>query len=355
MSSEIPYLQKLGKDIEDAAERARTAVVRGPRRRRPAQGAWLRWSGAAAAVLVLAWGVGSVAQRGRDAAMPASGTFSEAGAAVEVGASDELRDRGALVPAGASDLSDGSEVNSGAPVAGESTGKDDQPAGPSIDLAKIDRDGSLTLKIDEGTLRDTFAEVIAIAEAHGGSLLSSETLGAGTGRLTLRIPADRFDRAFVEVSRLGEVRASSVTGKDVTAEFIDYQARLRILKSRREVIFGLYDQVTTISSVLSLETQLNRVQLEIDQIQGQLRYLNAQTSISTLKVALSESEPDVEALSQTDERPSLGDAFSTATDGFLSVVSAMIVGLGYLIPIAIVAGIALAVITLARRRGRGAS
>ena len=104
------------------------------------------------------------------------------------------------------------------------------------------------------------------------------------------------------------------------------------------MIFGLYDQATTIDTTLRLDRELNEVQLQIDQIQGQLRYLDAQTSISTLKVAMSENEPDVEALSEEDEAPSLGDAWDSATDGFLGVLSAMIVGLGYLIPIAIVAG-----------------
>ena len=121
------------------------------------------------------------------------------------------------------------------------------------------------------------------------------------------------------------------------------------------MIFGLYDQATTIDTTLRLDRELNEVQLQIDQIQGQLRYLDAQTSISTLKVAMSENEPDVEALSEEDEAPSLGDAWDSATDGFLGVLSAMIVGLGYLIPLAIVAGIVFAVVRLVRRRDRGAS
>ena len=71
---------------------------------------------------------------------------------------------------------------------------------------------------------------------------------------------------------------------------------------------------------------------------------------------MSENEPDVEALSRgrRGARAS-GDAWDSATDGFLGVLSAMIVGLGYLIPLAIVAGIVYAVVRLVRRRDRGAS
>ena len=90
-------------------------------------------------------------------------------------------------------------------------------------------------------------------------LLSSETVGDDTARLVARgSRAKRFDRAFAEVSQLGEVRASTVTGTDVTAEYIDLQARLRILKAHREVIFGLYDQATTIDTTLRLDRGAER-------------------------------------------------------------------------------------------------
>lgn len=353
MKTDIPYLEKLEVDLRNAATRA--AVSRPPAK--PRSAVWGRRLGVVAAVLVVATLIGGLAGTsgflGGSSATSAGGTFSQVGSAVG-GA-----DGGGNVPAPvrAPDDEQAFSDQGGQPQAtpAPATPADPDQGQPGTDLAKIDRDGSITLKIGEGSLGTTFTDVIGIAETNGGMLLSSETVGDDTARLVLRIPAKRFDRAFAEVSQLGEVRASQVTGTDVTAEFIDHQARLRILKSRREVIFGLYDQATTISQTLQLENELNRVQLEIDQIQGQLKYLNAQTSISTLKVAMSETEPDVAALTEAEDAPSLGDAWDSATDGFLGVLSAMIVGLGYLIPIAIVVGAVYLVVTLVRRRDRAAS
>lgn len=357
----IPYLEKLETDLTRAAAAA-AGTRGGARRRRQTSGAWLRWSGAAAAILVLAWGIGSFSSNG--GLMPADEeTFNAVGSAVG-GAGDSggnqlgiegTRD-GALAPApsAAADFADDTDERVVPGISNE-TQSGETATAPRIDLAKIDRDGSITLKITEGSLGDTFIEVIDIAEGSGGMLLSSETVGDTAAHLVLRIPANRFDRAFAEVSQLGEVRASAITGRDVTADYIDYEAQLRILESRREVIFELYDQAVGISQVLQLENELNRVQLEIDRIQGQLNYLDAQTSISTLKVSLSETEPDVEQLAEGDDRPSLGNAFDSGLNGFLGVVSAMIVGLGYLIPVAVLVGIAALVVMLVRRRDRGAS
>ena len=355
MTTRIPYLEKLEADLRRAASKA--VIVHPPRRRGAV--VWGRRLGAVAAVLAVAVVIGSLA--GTGGLMPASGdatsaAFNQVGSAVGGAGAGGTQDSVPRPVTGylGEDADERGPAAAPAPAAEEVPGAPGEPQ-PGIDLAKIDRDGSLTLKIDEGTLGPAFTDVIDIAESNGGLLLSSETIGQGTARLVLRIPAERFDRAFAEVSQLGEVRASQVTGTDVTAEFIDHQARLRILKSRREVIFGLYDQATTISQTLQLENELNQVQLEIDQIQGQLKYLNAQTSISTLKVAMSETEPDAAALTGSEEAPSLGDAWNSATDGFLGVLSAMIVGLGYLIPIAIVVGAVYLVVTLVRRRDRAAS
>ena len=58
-------------------------------------------------------------------------------------------------------------------------------------------------------------------------MLSSSTQNGQAGQFTLRIPAKRFDLAMDQLRALGTVKTDQVTGEDVTAEFIDLQARLR--------------------------------------------------------------------------------------------------------------------------------
>jgi hypothetical protein len=368
----IPYLERLEADLEVVAEdaAAHRKVLPGPsapRRRRRDLGAWKAWAGAAAALLVVAWGIGSLSgsMSANDEARPASG-FSQVGSAVSGnGAATGAPDR-ALDPqhggAPAWEAADGSNNSTVGDLAGgETAAPSPAPDAPgqaaAIDLAKIDRDGALTLKLPEGSFKDTFAEVIGIAEENGGGLLASETNGPDTGTLTLRIPADNFDRTFTAVSRLGAIRESRVTGKDVTSEYLDLRAHLKIAKARRDVLFGLYDQTTTISSTLQVYKELEDVQLRIEDIQGELNYLDAQTSFSTLKVTLSEREPEQAAQTQEPEvdKPSLTRAFDHAVQGFLGVVAAVVIGLGYLIPLGILAGIGALIVMLVRRRGPAAS
>ncbi|MEX0985623.1 MAG: DUF4349 domain-containing protein [Actinomycetota bacterium] len=350
MPTTIPYLERLEADLElvaeDAAAGRKAVPGQGGRRRRPAQGAWMRWSGAAAALLVVAWGIGSLSGQSE---MALTASEHEAGSTVAGGGEATSAPRaGAPDALGVSpDLAD--------EEAALGTARDGSPY--AADIAKIDRDGTLSLKLEEGEFKPAFNEVVLIADRNGGVLLASETHGPDSGTLTLRIPAVNFDRAFAAVSQLGAVRDSTVTGKDVTAEYLDLRAHLRIAKGRRDVIFGLYDRATTISDTLRIYDELEQVQLRIEQTQGRLNYLDQQTSISTLEVTLSEREPEPAAQQQGSgvENPSLTRAWERAVQGFLGVIATVIVGLGYLVPLGILVGIGLLVFMLVRRRGPAAS
>ena len=68
-----------------------------------------------------------------------------------------------------------------------------------------------------------------------------------------------------------------------------------------------------------MQRQLDNVQLQIEQIQGNLNFINDQVAEATVRVDLHEqnSAPDVE--SNMVENPSLGSAWDRAVQGFLNV------------------------------------
>jgi hypothetical protein len=155
---------------------------------------------------------------------------------------------------------------------------------------------------------------------------------------------------------LGDVASSSVTGRDVTAQYIDYQAHLEILRARRTVLLRLMNQATTIGETISVENVLNDVELQIDQIEGQLRFLDAQVAESTIEVDLQEQHAaHAAAIAASVHNPSLHRAFDRAIQGLLAVLATVIVGLGYLVPVSILAGIVLVIVMLVRRRGLAAT
>jgi hypothetical protein len=234
---------------------------------------------------------------------------------------------------------------------------EDQPGflenvrGPrQADLSKIIRDGRIGVVVPDGKFGDAVDDLTFIAEEHGGFVLSSSTRNERSGTFVLRIPAKRFDQALSDIRALGTVRFQTIQGDDVTAEFIDFQARLRILQARKSLLFGLSQKADTTDEILRLAGQLDDVQLRIEQIQGQLRFIADQVAESTLRVSIQErNAPDTAAETEVDN-PDLGSSFDLAVQGFLRIVGAVIVGLGYLIPLTLLAALVWLAAWFVRRR-----
>ena len=358
MNTDIEYLNTLERDLAQAGKREQWMESSGRKPRR-SRVRWGMFTAAIVPVLVVAgligWlttgGVGisandSAPAVGKDSNQRSVGLASGTPAPTHVGA--ELgnleRDPFATVPgfvsfAGAEDALLG---QAGAPP--EQTG----------DVSKIIRDGTMSIQVAKDEFSKGFASVTRIADNNGGFVISSQTRGQRAGTLTLRIPAKHFDDAMLSLREIGTVQAQSISGRDVTAQFIDLEARLRIAKARRTVLIGLQTQATTIGEVLTVQRQLDNVQLQIEQIQGNLNFINDQVAEATVRVELHEQNAAPGPQATSVENPSLGSAWDRAVQGFLNVISAVVIGLGYLIPLGILA-LAGWLITLAVRRRRATS
>jgi uncharacterized protein DUF4349 len=207
------------------------------------------------------------------------------------------------------------------------------------------RTGTISLVIPRGTFGDRYDQAVAIATDNQGYVQTSRSQQR-SGSLTMRIPAANFDAAMTALRALGEVQVESIHGEDVTAQYVDLNARLRIAKSRREVLLGLMEDAKTIAQTIHVQNALDQTQLRIEEIQGQLNYLNDQTSLATVTVSL--REEGVQAV----HKPSIPNAFERAIAGFVAVIAGIVIGLGYLLPILLIAAVAWVVARRRRHRER---
>ena len=219
---------------------------------------------------------------------------------------------------------------------------------------KVIKTAQVSLTVRPGTFQQRFQQATVIAGSHGGFVASSGTSEGKlrSGSLLLRVPARDFESALGEIRRLGRVRSQSLSGEDVTGRIVDLQARLRNWEAQEAVLLRLMAKARTIEDSIVVQRQLQEVQLQIEQIKGQLGALEDQTEFSTISVSLSEA-----GFVPPKEEPkglSFGRAWDLAVSGFVAVFAAVLVGLGYLVPILLL-GAALAASVLAYRRMRRVS
>lgn len=216
--------------------------------------------------------------------------------------------------------------------------------------SRVIKNASLRIEIAGGDFQEQFDRATAVADEFGGFVSTSRvsqtdgTLQSGT--LTMRVPSDRFESAVSRLKELGEVTGEERSGQDVTREFVDLEARLRQARTEESFFIRLLEDAESISDLIQIQSQLSSVQLRIEQLQGQLNFLEDQTELSTITVNL--FEPGAEG-----EEPvqGLAEAWQRAVDGFQSVLAGAIISLGWLAPFLLLGLIGFGLWRM--RRGRG--
>lgn len=126
-----------------------------------------------------------------------------------------------------------------------------------------------------------------MAEREGGFVEQKSSRGDESARLTLRIPARIFKTTVSDLENLGTVTSRNIEGEDVTEQYIDIAARLKnkmVLRDRLQQLLAKAEQV---KDILAIETELNRVQADMDSMEGRINSLKGQVEFATVDLSLS--------------------------------------------------------------------
>ncbi|MCX7854874.1 MAG: DUF4349 domain-containing protein [Anaerolineae bacterium] len=133
-------------------------------------------------------------------------------------------------------------------------------------------------------------DVQAMARELGGYVVSVEAYQYQKGRqatVTFRIPAESLDTALDRLRSMATtVRRESVSGQDVTDQYVDLQSRLRHLEAKEKQLLEFLDKAEDTEAVLAVYEHLSATQAEIEQVKGRMQYLENQAALATVTVSL---------------------------------------------------------------------
>jgi hypothetical protein len=197
------------------------------------------------------------------------------------------------------------------------------------------------------------AFVLELGGYVGGSQAGSGDQGA---TLTLRVPAARFDEALDRLRDLdGEVVAEATRESDVTRQVIDLGARIANLEASEASYRVLLERAERIEDVLAVQTRLDGVRGEIEQLNAQLQEIEGDADLSTLTVSLI---PTAEPVAEQAEAWNLGSEVQGALAALVGIGQGLlnlviwfgIVWLPVLLVLTILALLALRAVLEVRRR-----
>src|SRR5690349_24560041 len=209
---------------------------------------------------------------------------------------------------------------------------------------KIIRNATLTLEVEQPS--KAMQRVASIAESRGGFVVTSDSrqqTGANGERayevitVELRVPAAQFDAALADIrAAAGTVTAQKITGKDVTEEYIDLEARLRTQRALEDQLLQIMKGAHEVSDAISVQKELTNVRTEIERVEGRRRFLENQASLSTISVTL---QPPATIIGTNGFFSGVGAAFRDGVGMAVDITLFFIRLLLALIPIALFIGL----------------
>jgi hypothetical protein len=240
--------------------------------------------------------------------------------------------------------------------AGSSTGAPTQPG--SIDTtnpsyttqtlpaisAQVIRQAQLSISVTSGMFDQKLAGVRSLVELEQGFISGTDAQAnpttndqIRTGVITFMVPATRFDDTIDQLSKLGKVQNEHISGQDVSGQYVDLNARLVNAESQRAAMLALLAQAHNINDIITVQNQIGQITGEIEQLKGQIKYLDTNTAYSTVTVSMTEAGAPVPAASS--DSWGFATALTDAAHNFVTTINYVVTGLGAIGPLLVLLGL----------------
>jgi hypothetical protein len=259
-------------------------------------------------------------------ATPASGFTSHAQALPErkeadrPRAEDSLPTLAANVPSRTTESADAQKVESTkesvqAPVKSAATPTPlEEPtnpppaAGAPGDERKLVRNASLDLEVR--SFDEALRNITAFAKDAGGYVATNSSQKQENGKLrgdiVVRVLPEHLDDFLGRLRALGELKNQTLVTQDVNKQYLDIDARLRnahVLEQR--LVDMLEKNSGKVSDLLEVEKELGRVREQIEQMEGEIKFMDTQVQFATVTIRLAEKDMDAPAAFLIKERVQL--------------------------------------------------
>ncbi len=237
--------------------------------------------------------------------------------------------------------------SNGQPAQPAQGGGTTNPAGtdtvPVLQGPPVIRQAQLAITVGSGSFDSKLASVRSLVESEQGYVAGTDAQinpvdsQIRTGVINFMVPAANFDATIDLLSKVGKVQSEHIAGTDVSAQYVDLNARLANAEAQRDAMLALLARATSISDIINIQNQIGQITGQIEQLKGQIKYLDQNTAFSSIAVTLTEAGAPVQQ-AQSDSW-GFATALSDAAHNFVTTINYVVTGLGAIGPILVLLGL----------------
>ncbi|MUG43479.1 DUF4349 domain-containing protein [Paenibacillus woosongensis] len=242
---------------------------------------------------------------------------------------------------------------------------DFQVPGGSPGMQAIDAPAGLNKKLiyranvvlevkDYGKAQSDVRNLVAMSGGYIVEFTENQSQHEQGGTIMLKVPSSGFSSFLDRLEKMEhESLQRSMQGQDVSEEYVDLESRLKVKQAMESRYLQFLKEATKSSQMVEFANELERIQTEIEQIRGRMRYIDQNVAYSTVEIRLYQPEVNQASSSAKGKEP-LGHRAWSALDSSLKALSAVIewiiVILSGALPILLLLGIIAAPIWIVHRK-----
>ncbi|QBP39723.1 DUF4349 domain-containing protein [Paenisporosarcina antarctica] len=174
------------------------------------------------------------------------------------------------------------------------------------------------------------------------SSVYKENDDTSSGKMIVRIPEKHFQAFLLDAEgEAADVIERNVTGQDVTEQFVDLQSRVKSKRAVEERLLEFMSNAQKTEDLLKISADLAKVQEEIEVMVGNMKFLENQTSFSTIELTMYENRVVVPAIDSKELNTweKTKKQLATSTNSILAAGSALIVFFIGNLPVLLILGV----------------
>ena len=241
------------------------------------------------------------------------------------------------------DMGDMESTNEIATEEAENVASDSSQTSNSDDSAEVSTEGAVvetnrmiihqaSLSVNVKELDKAQAKIEQKVAQYGGYIVESnvyqEDDQTSSGNMVVRIPEKHFEKFLADAEgQAAKVLERNVTGQDVTEQYVDLQSRVKSKRAVEERLLAFMSKAQKTEDLLKISSDLAKVQEEIEVMVGKMKYLENQTSFSTVELLMYENKvvvPEIES-KELNTWEKTKKQLATSTNSLLATGSALII------------------------------
>lgn len=172
----------------------------------------------------------------------------------------------------------------GYPAGGESANVTLGSSSGSGGMIEFSTDLAITATAPE----QTASAVSAIAYSFGGYVAYQSTY-TSSAYVVIRVPSADYQKALSQVLALGTFVSESSNSNDVSVQYTDMNATLESLVTEQGALLKLLNQTAAINSTLQVESQLQQVNQQINDVESQILQTRTLIDYATIDVTVTQT------------------------------------------------------------------